>query len=55
MSLTIKSRKPNTDKPRKFYLPADLDEYIRRRAELQFRTFNGQVVAMLQQARKGGI
>lgn len=51
----IKVSRPNGDVARKFYLPVKLDEYIRETAKKNFRTFNGQIEAMLQHAKGAGI
>lgn len=45
----------NGDVPCKFYLPTELDAYIRTRAKTNFRTFTGQIEAMLQHAKKAGV
>jgi len=52
--ITIKPR-ANGDVPCKFYLPVALDSYIRDAAKKNFRTFTGQIEAMLQKAKSLGI
>lgn len=53
-NITTKPRK-SKDVACKFYLPTELDSYIRVTAQANFRTFTGQIEAMLQHAKKAGV
>ena len=53
--LTIKSAPKDAPLPLKFYLPEELDRYIRESAKANYRTISGQIEAMLRHAQKAGI
>lgn len=50
--LTVKSHAIPADKGVKFFLPAPLEAYIRAQQKMNYRTFSGQIVWMLEYARK---